>query len=426
MIYFYEYLLGSFGIYQISVFLILGLLAVVPSMVGFSYDFNIGTPDHRCRLFPNDTYETVSPAYEHFLTLLPPKAKEYDKKCTMFIKNSTLIKKTCDNGYVFDMKKYGETLSTELELVCDRFHLRALTQNIYSAGAAGSLLTGLLSDRWGRRKTIYLLVIILVITLNTMQFSLYSLNHKLLIFTICRFFQGFSITFHSVTLVLLSELTGPSRRVLAANTLAYSFALGQIILAITARQLKDYKLTYWALNIYVLPFGVIYVLIPESPRWLVQQGHIRDARKVLERIFIINRRPLNDRLELFYSRLPTDVIAAREAEQNAPSYLKVLERLCRSKLMRKRCLLLIAVWAVALSVYLGISSAIPALTKYPHELFIAGAVSEMIGLGVCHGLASRVERRRLLIIFFIATALASALVPATHDTDPYGKSIYYY
>ena len=322
-------------------------------MVGFSYDFNVGTPDHRCRLSKNDTYDHESNAYNIFLKNLPSTATDYHKKCTMLNGNLSLPLKPCDQGWVFDMKKYGQTLSVELELVCEKFHLRALTQNVYSAGAAGSLLTGLLSDRWGRRKTIYSLIIILIIALNTMQLFFYSPTHKLLVFTICRFFQGFAITFHSVSLVLLSELTGPSRRVLAANTLAYSFALGQIILAVIASQLKDYKLTYWALNLYVLPFIVIYILIPESPRWLVQQGRIREARKVFERIFSINRRPLNDRLELFYSRLPTDVIAAREAGQNTPTYFNVLKRLCRSKLMRKRCLLLIGVWAAALSVYLG-------------------------------------------------------------------------
>lgn len=322
-------------------------------MVSFSYDLNLGTPDHRCRLFINDTFDSQSDSYQSFLNHLPATATEYDKKCTMFANNSSRTKKPCDQGWVFDMKKYGETLSTELSLVCEKFHLRALTQNVYSAGAAGSLLTGLLSDRWGRRKTIYLLLLILIIALNTMQLFFYSPTHRLLVFTICRFFQGFAITFHSVSLVLLSELTGANGRVLAANTLAYSFALGQIILAIVARHFKDYKLTYWALNLYVLPFIFIYILIPESPRWLIQQGRIREARKILERIFLINRRPLNDRLEVFYSRLPTDVIAAREAGQNAPTYWNVLNRLCRSKLMRKRCLLLIAVWAVALFVYLG-------------------------------------------------------------------------
>ncbi|CAF2684704.1 unnamed protein product [Rotaria sp. Silwood2] len=391
-------------------------------MVSFSYDLNLGTPDHRCRLFPNDTYDKTPQTpqtYKIFLNNLHLTASEYDKKCTMLDNKFSLTLKPCDQGWVFDMNKYGETLTTELLLVCDKFHLRALTQNIYSAGVAGSILTGLLSDRWGRRKTIYLLVIILIIALNTMQLFLYSPTHKLLVFTICRFFQGFAITFHSVSLVLLLEITGPSRRVLAANILAYSFALGQIILAIISKKLKDYKLTYWSLNIYVLPFIFIYIVIPESPRWLVQQGRIIEARKVFERIFLINRRPLNDRLELFYSHLPTDVIAARESEQKIPTYLNVFKRLCQSKLMKKRCLLLIAVWSVAVSVYLGISSALPALTNQPHELFIAGAICEMIGLSVCHILASLVERRRLLIVFFIATSLALALVPVTYDKQPY-------
>jgi len=39
----------------------------------------------------------------------------------------------------------------------------------------------------------------------------------------------------------------------------------------------------------------------------------------------------------------------------------------------------------------------------------------MIGLSVCHALASYVERRRLLIVFFILTALACALIPATSE-----------
>lgn len=322
-------------------------------MISFSYDFNVGTPDHRCRLSKTDTYDKSANSYEIFLNNLPQTATDYDRKCMMFTNKSYMILKPCNQGWVFDMDKYGETLSTELSLVCDKFHLKALTQNVYSAGAAGSLLTGLLSDRWGRRKTIYLLVILLIIALNTMQLFLYSPNHKLLVFTICRFFQGFAITFYQVSLVLLLELTGPNRRVLAANILSYSFALGQIILALIARKLKDYKLTFWALNLYVLPFVFIYVLIPESPRWLVQQGHVIEARKVFEKIFLINNRQILDRLELFYASLPNDVIAAREAEQKAPTYLNVLKRLYQSKLMKKRCLLLIAVWAVALSVYLG-------------------------------------------------------------------------
>jgi MFS family permease len=74
--------------------------------------------------------------------------------------------------------------------------------------------------------------------------------------------------------------------------------------------------------------------------------------------------------------------------------------------------------------YIGISSAIPALTPQPHELLIIGAISEMVGLSVCHALASLVERRRLLVVFFVATAIASALVPVIHDKQQYSNHLY--
>lgn len=324
-------------------------------MVGMSFDLNVGTPDHRCRLSANDSFENPVYLYTIFLRHIPPSANAYQKQCTMLESNSTKNFIPCTNGWVFDMNKYGRTLSTDLELVCEKFHLRALTQSVYSAGAAGSLLTGLLSDRWGRRKTIYVLVLLLIFALNTMQLFLYApASYQLFVFTLCRFLQGFAITYYSVAIVLLSELTGPSRRVLAANILSYCYAFGQIILAVVARHFKDYKLTFWTLNVYLVPFVGVYLFIPESPRWLVHQNRVREARKLFERIFLINRRSINDRMELFYSRLPFDVIAAREAEQKRPTYFNVLKRLCRSKLMRRRCLSLIAVWSVALFVYLGV------------------------------------------------------------------------
>lgn len=70
---------------------------------------------------------------------------------------------------------------------------------------------------------------------------------------------------------------------------------------------------------------------------------------------------------------------------------------------------------------IGISSSLTALTDHPHDLLIAGAISEMVGLSICHALASIIERRRLLIFFFIATAMVSILVPVTHNTEPYGN-----
>ncbi|CAF1386053.1 unnamed protein product, partial [Didymodactylos carnosus] len=320
------------------------------------------------------------------------------------------------SSWVYDYEKYGVTLSTELNLVCSKVHIRALTQTCYSGGTTCSIITGLMSDKWGRRKTIYILILLLVFILNTQQILMHSTlpdYHKIIIFCVCRFIQGFSQTFYSVTVVLLSEITGPKRRVLAVNTISYFFALGQLLVAGITYYFKDWKLTYWALTVYVLPFVTYYYLIPESPRWLLQQNQLRKCRKILQRIFYVNRRPIRNRSEIFYNNLPMEAMKAKQSKQN-PGYIRVLKRLIKSKKMRKRCCLLIYIWTVAICVYLGVTGDIPGLTDKPHILFAIGAACEIVGLIFCHLLSNRFGRRRLLIFFFIVTGAAVGLIPITY------------
>ena len=77
--------------------------------------------------------------------------------------------------------------------------------------------------------------------------------------------------------------------------------------------------------------------------------------------------------------------------------------------------------SITVSTCLGIGSDLPALSDRPFEFIIAGAVCEMMGLSICHGLASVIERGRLLVVFFVATALVSLLVPTTYPTENFGR-----
>ncbi len=42
----------------------------------------------------------------------------------------------------------------------------------------------------------------------------------------------------------------------------------------------------------------VFRLIPESPRWLLLKGHLRECRVVLEYIAMVNKRELPQELEL--------------------------------------------------------------------------------------------------------------------------------
>jgi OCT family organic cation transporter-like MFS transporter 4/5 len=224
---------GSFGLYQKVQFFLVGLLAVLPAMTAFNYVFIAATPDHRCQLnLTNftDTFIIQSPEHQKYIDqYIPISLKE--RKCYIYEENSkgkNLIK--CSK-WVFNKKFYNTTISTEWNLVCDQLHLKAITQNAYIMGTSGSFLTGIMSDKLGRRTTMYSLILLMVIVLNATQMIMYSNMSnakKLIVFTISRFLTGFAQTTYSITLVLLLEMTSANRRVLASNILSYFYTLGTI------------------------------------------------------------------------------------------------------------------------------------------------------------------------------------------------------
>jgi hypothetical protein len=226
---------GSFGLYQKVQFFLVGLLAVLPAMTAFNYVFIAATPDHRCHLqVPNftDTFHIRSAEHLNYTNRYIPTSPK-DRKCFIYKYEETSKEKQlvpCSK-WVFNNTFYNTTISTEWDLVCKRLHLKGITQNAYIMGTSGSFLTGIMSDKLGRRTTMYSLILLMVIVLNATQLLMHSNmsnDKKLLIFTISRFLTGFAQTTYSITLVLLLEMTSASRRVLASNILSYFYTLGMM------------------------------------------------------------------------------------------------------------------------------------------------------------------------------------------------------
>jgi OCT family organic cation transporter-like MFS transporter 4/5 len=239
---------GSFGLYQKVQFLLVGLLAVLPAMTAFNYVFIAATPDHRCQLhIPNftDTFEIQSLEHQNYINQYIPLSPK-DRKCFMYEENSKSKNLIRCSKWVFNNTFYNTTISTEWDLLCNRLHLKGITQNAYIMGTSGSFLTGIMSDKLGRRTTMYSLILLMVIVLNATQMIMHSKisnDKKLLIFTISRFLTGFAQTTYSITLVLLLEMTSASRRVLASNILSYFYTLGMI---------RNFSLKTLAIDIFVL------------------------------------------------------------------------------------------------------------------------------------------------------------------------------
>jgi hypothetical protein len=304
-------------------------------------------------------------------------------------------------------------------------------------GTSCSFLTGIMSDKLGRRTTMYSLILLMVIVLNTTQLMMHSNisnTKKLVIFTISRFLTGFAQTTYSITLVLLLEMTSANRRVLASNILSYFYTLGMInffkknspsnFLDLYSGELlimliywftRDWSITMWILTIYVMPFLCYYWCVPESARWLVSTGQLLQARKVLHRIAYINRRTLANAEKKLYDDLQRDA----RIRPKRYSYTYVLSSLIKSPVMRQRCLIIFYIMMTNLMVYLGIGMGITALADdRPYQIFLFSIFAELFGLCLCHFCATKFDRKIPLILFFTLCSLSILTIPLTHNTYP--------
>ncbi|UJR08454.1 hypothetical protein I4U23_012724 [Adineta vaga] len=387
-------------------------------MTAFSYVFIAATPEHRCQIDSmnfTDTFAVQSNIHQSYIDRYIPSTK--DRNCYTNEISFDRKRKPCEK-WVFSNTFYNTTISTEWNLVCHRLHLKAITQNAYIMGTSGAFLTGIMADKLGRRTTMYSLILLMVIVLNTTQLIMHSkmsIDNKLIVFTISRFLTGFAQTTYSITLVLLLEMTSANRRVLASNILSYFYTLGELLIMLIYYFTRDWSITMWILTIYVMPFLCYYWCVPESARWLVSTGRLLHARKVLRRIAYINRRTLENSEKKLYDDLQRDA----RIRPKRYSYTYVLTSLFKSSVMRQRCLIIFYIMMTNLMVYLGIGMGITALTNdRPYEIFLLSVFTELFGLCLCHFCATKFGRKIPLIIFFTLCSLSILTIPLTHKKYP--------
>nr|XP_033199815.1 solute carrier family 22 member 5-like [Bombus vancouverensis nearcticus] len=109
-------------------------------------------------------------------------------------------------------------------------------------------------------------------------------------FTLCRFFVGFAFdNCFTMMYILVLEYVGPKWRTFVANmSIAIFFTFATCILPWIAYYLADWRMTCIVTSVpLVLAVGTPW-LIPESARWLVSQGQIDRAIKILGKFERIN------------------------------------------------------------------------------------------------------------------------------------------
>ncbi|XP_045488626.1 beta-alanine transporter [Pieris rapae] len=294
-------------------YLLCGLAAIPTSFLVFSQVFTNATPGHWCapppelRVLDDELYRNLTVPEQHgvfdsckaysvdsreFFDYLERfnRSQELNTNenfpfnvSTSVIKEAILAvrskeAKKCDNGWSFSTELYKRTLVTKYLLVCDADWLPRTSNALFWVGSIfGNLFFGWMSDRYGRRPTI-LLMILLQVPLSIAT----SFPGNYWIYVVLRIFCGlFFPALYQLPFILALELMPPAQRTNAGIVVGMLFASGMCLLALLAYALRDWFYLSLATSLpFLLLFGYVFIL-PESPRWLVGRGRIADAEKVL-------------------------------------------------------------------------------------------------------------------------------------------------
>lgn len=175
------------------------------------------------------------------------------------------------------------------------------------------------------------------------------------------------------TPVYLSELAPAHSRGLLVGLQGNFIVGGYIVSSCAALGFHFVKATYsWRLNFIIATFFSLALLaslaiLPESPRWLVEQGRHAEAGTILERIHKTASDPAG---KIAHAEL-SQIIAQVELDRTLPSsWIYIL----RTPSMRKRLICTLLVWSMA------ISTGISVIANLTPRLFAALGYSTVLQL----------------------------------------------
>jgi len=159
---------GDFGRFQFVHYFFMNLIAMSAGVISFYYVFSAAEPDHRCRLpiniWPDDTqYNSINETHEIYLNRYIPKIKDGKKweKCVYYT-NDTVV--NCPNGWIYDRSIFGYTFTEEANFVCQNKSQKSWLATAVQFGGFSLLIIGSLADRYGRKKIIVIVTILLFCT----------------------------------------------------------------------------------------------------------------------------------------------------------------------------------------------------------------------------------------------------------------------
>lgn len=243
---------------------------------------------------------------------------------------------------------------------------------MHSIGQFVSLaMSGIISDRFGRRWTL-----LLCVGVGAVLAIIRSFAASYGAFIALEFVEAmFGSTSYTTAFILSLELVEPRLRVIVKSVILVAYALAEAVLGLLAMTFRDWRTLSIVLFVPgVLSIPLLYTTV-ESVRWLLTKDRQSDVVNILQRVAKANGRPPlpNSTLDEFYLQQR----AKLEAEQAADggkrkTFLQLVGETCQHRRLLLRIANCAFCWFTNAMVYYGLTlnSVTLAGDKYSNFIFI--------------------------------------------------------
>ncbi|XP_066151542.1 organic cation transporter protein-like [Euwallacea fornicatus] len=360
-------LLGDFGRYQKKIYFLLCLPAILCAFHKFGNVFLIAEPDSRCKLpyeFPNSSYYINATEWEKWFHYNKTSQKT-SSHCLIDLSSTPDAPMQRCEEFIYDYSIYGYTAVTEWNLNCGKEFLIAIGNSLFMFGVMfGSIGFGELSDRWGRKKTFFLSLVVQVVFGTIAAFA-----PEFWTFTIARAVVGATTSgVFLVAYVIGLEMVGSSKRMVAGTVCQIFFSFGYMLVAVFAIYINDWRILQFTLTVPGLIFLTYWWLIPESARWLVSKNRLEEAKMCIQAAAKYNKVDISDKT-LDQLLKPSENSSSKEEAK--PSIFNIF----KYPNLRNRSLIIFFDWFANNITYYGLSWNTNNLGGDPYLNFvISGAV----------------------------------------------------
>ncbi|CAI9729433.1 organic cation transporter protein-like isoform X1 [Octopus vulgaris] len=284
--------IGGFGRYQLKELLILSPLIVGNGISTLLFVFVLYVPNFRCAIpgWKNDTFQIHSAVQSQYVEHYIPKDNPH---CMVYKWNNSeesVLEKPFEEvpcrSWVYDESSVPGTAATEMDLVCSREVFQSLVNMLFMGGIfVGSLFFGVISDWKGRRVSLYLSLVLWILS----SLPLYFVNDIKLL-AVLRFLIGFSgngIFMNSFILAI--EIVSSPYRSLVGLISQILFSVGEIIICGIAFLERDWHMLCLLSAVIYIPCLIYWFFVNESPRWLTSQGKFEEAQNLYRKIAKTNK-----------------------------------------------------------------------------------------------------------------------------------------